>query len=110
VGSGFQPNAQAVYRPNPAPAVAPLPTNATTTGYLRTTTTAFVGNAYTWGIQTGASANNCLRTNFSTAHPSGALFLFADGTVRTLTATIDPVNLYFLSTIANAATPSAVAL
>ena len=106
VGSGFQPNAQGVYRANPAPATTPLPTNATTTGYLRTTPTAFVGSAYTWGIQAGAGPNNCLRTNFSSAHAGGAQFCFADGSVRILTASIDPVNLYFLSTPANGDLPA----
>jgi prepilin-type N-terminal cleavage/methylation domain-containing protein/prepilin-type processing-associated H-X9-DG protein len=104
VGSGFQPNAQGVYRSNPTPS-ATVPTSATTTGYLRTSATAFVGSAYTWSIQAGASPNNCLRTNFSSAHPGGAQFLFADGTVRNLTSTITPANLYFLSTPANGDIP-----
>jgi prepilin-type N-terminal cleavage/methylation domain-containing protein/prepilin-type processing-associated H-X9-DG protein len=104
VGSGFQPNAQGVYRSNPAP--AGLPTNATTTGYLRTTATAFVGSAYTWGIQAGAAPGNCLRTNFSTGHAGGAQFVFVDGSVRMLTASIDPANLYFLSTPASGDTPA----
>ncbi|HKB05643.1 MAG TPA: DUF1559 domain-containing protein [Gemmataceae bacterium] len=101
VGSGFQPNAQGVYRPNPQPTTTPLPTSNSTTGYLRTTATAFVGNAYTWRIQSGASPNNCLRTNFSAGHPSGVLALFADGSVRTMTASTDPVVMYFASTPAN---------
>jgi prepilin-type N-terminal cleavage/methylation domain-containing protein/prepilin-type processing-associated H-X9-DG protein len=101
VGSGFQPNTQGVYRSNPAPAASPLPTNATTTGYLRTTATAFVGSAYTWGIQARATPNNCLRTNFSSAHPSGAQVLFADGSVRNLPEATDPSILYFASTPSN---------
>src|SRR5262249_14242103 len=98
VGSGFQPNAQGVYKANPSPTTSPLPTNATTTGYLRTTPTAFVGNGYTWGIQGGANPTNCLRTNFSAAHPSGVQVLFADGSVRMMSATTSPAIMYFAST------------
>jgi prepilin-type processing-associated H-X9-DG protein len=101
VGSGFQPNAQGVYKFNPAPTTSPLPTNATTTGYLRTTATAFVGSAYTWGIQAGATSSTCLRTNFSSAHPSGAQVLFVDGSVRNLPEATDPTVLYFASTPAS---------
>lgn len=98
VGSGFQPNASGVYKQNPQPTTTPLPTNATTTGYLRTTATAFVPNAYTWAVQPGASTNNCLRTNFSAAHPGGVQALFADGSVRSMPANIDPAVMYFAST------------
>jgi prepilin-type processing-associated H-X9-DG protein len=101
VGSGFQPNAQGVYKSNPAPTTTPLPTNATTTGYLRTTPTAFVGSGYTWGIQAGASSGNCLRTNFSSSHSGGVQVLFVDGSVHNLSATTDPATLYFLSTPAS---------
>jgi prepilin-type N-terminal cleavage/methylation domain-containing protein/prepilin-type processing-associated H-X9-DG protein len=101
VGSGFQPNAQGAYKSNPPPAAAPLPTNATTTGYLRTTPTAFVGSAYTWGIQAGASSGNCRRTNFSSPHPGGVQVLFVDGSVHTMPESTDPATLYFLSTPAN---------
>jgi prepilin-type N-terminal cleavage/methylation domain-containing protein/prepilin-type processing-associated H-X9-DG protein len=101
VGSGFQPNSQGVYKSNPFPNSTPLPTNATTTGYLRTTPTAFVGNAYTWGIQAGASPNKCLRTNFSSGHPSGVQVLFADGSVRNMPASTDPATMFFGSTPAN---------
>jgi prepilin-type N-terminal cleavage/methylation domain-containing protein len=97
VGSGFQPNAQGVYKSNPAPSATP-PTSTSTTGYLRTTPTAFVGSAYTWGIQPGVSATNCLRTNFSSAHPGGVLVLFTDGSVRFMPASTDPAVLYFAST------------
>src|SRR5262249_39165284 len=100
VGSGFQPNAQGVYKTNPAPS-ATAPTSTSTTGYLRTTATAFVGNAYTWAIQTGVSTNNCLRTNFSSAHPGGVQVLFTDGSVRNMPASTDPAILYFASTPAN---------
>jgi prepilin-type processing-associated H-X9-DG protein len=106
VGSGFQPNAQGLYKSNPAPASTPLPTSATTTGYLRTSPTTFVGSAYTWGIQASASASNCQRTNFSSPHPAGAQFLFVDGSVRMLSAGIDPANLYFLCTPANGDIPT----
>ena len=101
VGSGFQPTAAGVYKSNPAPATAPLPSNATTTGYLRTSPTAFVGNAYTWGIQAPASPNNCLRTNFSAGHPGGVQTLFADGSVRSMPPSTDPVTMYFASTPAS---------
>jgi prepilin-type N-terminal cleavage/methylation domain-containing protein/prepilin-type processing-associated H-X9-DG protein len=101
VGSGFLPNAQGVYRSNPAPSTAPLPTNATTTGYLRTTPTAFVGSAYFWAIQTGVSSGNCRRTNFSSDHSSGVQVLFADGSVHTMPATTDPMIMYFASTPAS---------
>lgn len=100
VGSGFQPTAAGVYRPNPLPTNTP-PTNATTTGYLRTTATSFVGNAFTWGIQPSASPTKCLRTNFSAAHPSGVQTLFVDGSVRMMSATTDPVIMYSASTPAN---------
>jgi prepilin-type N-terminal cleavage/methylation domain-containing protein/prepilin-type processing-associated H-X9-DG protein len=105
VGSGYQPNAQGAYRSNPTPTALPLPTNATTTGYLRTTPTKFVGSAYTWAIQAGASPSTCLRTNFSSGHAGGAQFLFVDGSVHVLTAAIDPANLYFLSTPASGDLP-----
>jgi prepilin-type N-terminal cleavage/methylation domain-containing protein/prepilin-type processing-associated H-X9-DG protein len=101
VGSNFQPNAAGVYKANPAPTTSPLPTAATTTGYLRTTPTAFVGNAFTWGIQASASSNNCRRTNFSSAHPNGVQVVFADGSVRDLSATMDLTTLYSLSTPAS---------
>jgi prepilin-type processing-associated H-X9-DG protein len=101
VGSGFQPNAQGVYRPNPQPTTTPLPTSASTTGYLRTTPTSFVGSAYTWGIQPGATPAICLRTNFSSGHPSGVQTLFVDGSVRNMKATTDPVTMYWASTPAN---------
>jgi prepilin-type N-terminal cleavage/methylation domain-containing protein/prepilin-type processing-associated H-X9-DG protein len=108
VGSGFQPNAQGAYRPNPAPAATPLPTSATTTGYVRTTATAFVANGYTWTVQTGAAPSTCLRANFSSGHSGVAQFLFADGSVRSLSSAIDPVNLYFLSTPAGGDIPASV--
>jgi prepilin-type N-terminal cleavage/methylation domain-containing protein/prepilin-type processing-associated H-X9-DG protein len=101
VGSGFQPNAQGVYKPNPTPTSTPLPTNSTTTGYLRTTATAFVGSAYTWGIQPSTSPNTCLRTNFSSGHPGGVQVVFADGSVRMMPAKTDPVTMYFASTPSN---------
>ncbi len=101
VGSGFQPNAQGIYRANPLPTSTPLPTNASTTGYLRTSPTTFVGSAYTWGIQASASPNNCRRTNFSAGHPSGVQVLFADGSVHTMPPTVDPAILYAASTPAN---------
>jgi prepilin-type processing-associated H-X9-DG protein len=101
VGSGFQPNAQGLYKPNPSPATTPLPTNATTTGYLRTTATTFVGSAYTWGIQAGASPNDCRRTNFSSTHPGGVQVLFVDGSVRNMPPTTDPATMYFVSTPAS---------
>jgi prepilin-type N-terminal cleavage/methylation domain-containing protein/prepilin-type processing-associated H-X9-DG protein len=105
VGSGFQPNAQGVYKSNPSPS-ATIPTNATTTGYLRTTPTTFVGSAWTWGIQASASSGNCQRTNFSSPHPGGAQFLFVDGSVHTLPQSSDPATLYFLSTPASGDIPS----
>jgi prepilin-type N-terminal cleavage/methylation domain-containing protein/prepilin-type processing-associated H-X9-DG protein len=101
VGSGYQPNAAGVYRTNPQPSATPLPTNASTTGYLRTSPTTFVGSAYLWGIQAGASPGNCRRTNFSAAHPGGVQALFADGSVRFMPQTIDPATMYFVSTLAN---------
>lgn len=101
VGSGFQPTAQGAYKSNPSPTTTPLPTSATTTGYLRTTPTAFVQNGYTWGIQAGASSNNCLRTNFSSAHPGSMQVLFVDGSVHDLAATMDLTTLYSLSTPAS---------
>jgi type II secretory pathway pseudopilin PulG len=101
VGSGFFPNAAGVYRSNPQPAAAPLPTNATTTGYLRTSPTTFVGSAYFWAIQTGASSSTCLRTNFSAGHPAGVQTLFGDGSVRNMPAGTDPAIMYFASTPSN---------
>lgn len=101
VGSGFQPNALGVYKSNPAPIATPLPTSTTTTGYLRTTPTAFVGSAYTWGIQAGVSSNNCRRTNFSSSHAGGVQVLYVDGSVHNLPASMDLTTLYFLSTPAN---------
>jgi prepilin-type N-terminal cleavage/methylation domain-containing protein/prepilin-type processing-associated H-X9-DG protein len=101
VGSGYQPNAQGVYRVNPMPAASPLPTTASTTGYLRTTPTAFVGSAYTWAIQAGAAPADCHRTNFSSGHPGGVQVLFADGSVRTMSPATDPATMYFASTPAN---------
>jgi prepilin-type processing-associated H-X9-DG protein len=68
---------------------------------LRTTATAFVGSAYTWGIQVGTSPNGCRRTNFSSSHPGGVQVLLVDGSVRSLPATMDLATLYFLSTPAN---------
>src|SRR5439155_12714253 len=93
VGSGFQPNVQGVYKSNPTPTTTPLPTNATTTGYLRTTPILFVGSAYTWAIQDSASSTNCLRTNFSSPHPGGVQVLFADGSVRNMAASTDPATM-----------------
>jgi prepilin-type N-terminal cleavage/methylation domain-containing protein/prepilin-type processing-associated H-X9-DG protein len=101
VGSGFQPNAQGIYKSNPSPTTAPLPTNATTTGYLRTTPTSFVGSAYTWAIQASVSPSTCLRTNFSSGHPSGVQVLFVDGSVHIMPTSTDPVVMYFASTPAN---------
>jgi prepilin-type N-terminal cleavage/methylation domain-containing protein/prepilin-type processing-associated H-X9-DG protein len=101
VGSGFQPNAQGVYKSNPTPTTTPLPTSATTTGYIRTTPTAFVGSGLTWGIQAGASPNNCRRTNFSSGHPGGVQVLFVDGSVHNMPATTDPVIMYFVATPAS---------
>ena len=40
------------------------------------------------------------------AHAGGVQVCFADGSVRTLTATIDPANLYFLSTPASGDLPA----
>jgi prepilin-type N-terminal cleavage/methylation domain-containing protein/prepilin-type processing-associated H-X9-DG protein len=98
VGSGFQPNAAGVYKSNPSPSTTPLPTNATTTGYLRTSPTAFVGSAYTWAIQAPVVPSNCLRTNFSAGHSGGVQTLFVDGSVRTMPPSTDAVTMYFAST------------
>src|SRR5207244_10458475 len=48
VGSGFQPNAQGVYRANPAPATTPLPTNATRPAYRRPPPTALSATGNPW--------------------------------------------------------------
>jgi prepilin-type N-terminal cleavage/methylation domain-containing protein/prepilin-type processing-associated H-X9-DG protein len=100
VGAIRPPNAAGVYPSPPSPSQN-VPTAASTSGYVRTSPTTFVGNAWLWGVQAGASSNDCARANFSSGHTSGVQCLFADGSVHQLPAGYDPPNLYFVSTPSN---------
>jgi prepilin-type processing-associated H-X9-DG protein len=87
--------------PSPLSPSATLPTAASATGYLRTTPTAFVGGGWLWTVQTDATPNNCIRANFSAAHPGSVQCLFGDGSVHSMPSGYSPSSMYFLSTPAS---------
>jgi prepilin-type N-terminal cleavage/methylation domain-containing protein/prepilin-type processing-associated H-X9-DG protein len=97
VGPIGAPNAAGVYPTPPTPNTL-VPTAASTSGYVRTSPTAFVGGGWLWTVQGGATTGNCTRANFSAAHTGGAQSLFADGSVHLLPAVYSPASLYFVST------------
>ncbi len=101
VGAITAPSAGGTYPVTPSPK-ATVPTSASSSGYVRTTATAFVGNGWVWAVQAEASTNTCIRANFSASHSAGVQCLFGDGTVRLLPSNYDPANLYFVSTPGNA--------
>jgi prepilin-type N-terminal cleavage/methylation domain-containing protein len=97
VGAIGAPTAAGVYPAPPSPNTA-VATNALTTGYLRTSPTAFVGSGWIWTVQTGASPSNCIRANFSSGHAASVQAVFADGSVHSMPSDYSPVSMYFVST------------
>jgi prepilin-type N-terminal cleavage/methylation domain-containing protein len=100
VGAISAPNAAGTYPNVPTPNTT-IPGATSTSGYLRTTPTAFVGSGWVWTVQASATPTNCVRANFSASHPAAVQTLFADGSVHRLPSGYNPASLYAVSTPAS---------
>jgi prepilin-type N-terminal cleavage/methylation domain-containing protein/prepilin-type processing-associated H-X9-DG protein len=96
-----------------ATTTATTPTATQGTGYIRDSASTGLGvtlrasgtiksnTGWLWNVQVGASPNNCLGYNFSSAHGGTVQCLFADGAVHALPGGYNLTNLFYASTIAS---------